>query len=171
MRKVNIDKELNQLYENRIHGYKLRYTDGVIIKKGDMSNYIKHCYKNSIILECVINGRLNYRYYLDEKNKTCILYTDTFIEDINDENEIAIKADSMIVEIYTSELDFEDGELANFYHQLFVMPGTANYATKNGYYYTDCKEYNNQPLVKAISRISDRPDKMRMKIIDDIING
>jgi hypothetical protein len=30
MRKVNIDKELNQLYENRIHGYKLRYTDGVI---------------------------------------------------------------------------------------------------------------------------------------------
>jgi hypothetical protein len=27
----------------------------------------------------------------------------------------------MIVEIYTSELDFEDGELANFYHQLFFF--------------------------------------------------
>jgi hypothetical protein len=56
----------------------------------------------------------------------------------------------MIVEIYTSELDFEDGELANFYHQLFffVMPGTDSMAL-NGYYYTDCKEYNNQPLVKS----------------------
>jgi hypothetical protein len=171
MRKVNLDKELDQLYEKRIYAYKTRYTDGVIIKKDDMSKYIKRCFDQSVILECVINGRLNYRYYVDEKNNTCILFTDSFIEDENDKNEIAIKADTIVVEIYLSEQEFEDGELANFYHQLFVMPSTDNYGIKNGYYYTDCKEYNNQPLVKAISRISDRPDKMRMKIIDDIING
>lgn len=170
MKKVNLDKELNHLYDKKISGYKTRYTDGVMIKKVDMSKYIKHCFEKSIILDCVINGRLNYRYYVDEKNKTCILFTDTFIEDKNDENEITRKVDTIIVEIYLSEVEFQEGRLGNYYHFHFVLPGTYNYWWEERYYYTDCKEYNELPLVKAISRISDRPDKIRMNTIDDIIN-
>lgn len=171
MKKINIDKQLNKLYKKQINGYKIFFTDGVIIKKDDMSKYLKLCFKESIILDCVINGRLKYRYYLDEINKTCILFTNTWIKNENDQHEIAEKTDTIVVEIYLSQQEFENGKLAWFYHKHIVMPSSNNYWFEKGYYYTDCKEYNNLPLVKAISRISDRPDKIRMNALDDIINS
>lgn len=133
MKKVNIDKELNQLYKKAINDYKVYYTDGVIIKKDDMSKYITKCFDQSAILKFSINGRLTYRYFVDKKNSVCVLFTDTYIEDENDEKEIAIKANTIVVEIYISEEEFQQSQLGYYYHFHFVLPSTDNYSWENEY--------------------------------------
>lgn len=172
MKKINRGKQVEYLYDNCINNLRDElWTDGVMIKKNTMSKYLKKCYKKSISLENGPNKRLKYCYYLDEINKACLLFTDTCIENINDENEVALKTDAIVVEIYCYEQDFMGEYLWNFYHFSIVTPGKYKSWWENGYYYTDCKIYNDLPLVKAIMRLSDRPEIIRKNTLDDIING
>jgi hypothetical protein len=170
-----MDKQLDKLNGKKIRRYENLYTDGVLIKKCKLSQYIKECYTESVKLEEGINGHLEYRYYLDRTNKVCVLFTQPWIDDFSDKKEVLDKSDALVVEIYVSPGDFAQGNLALFYHNHYVVPGKYTWGwdetTVFGPYETNCEGYNEISIVKDIAKLLNPEAIDRIDTIQSIING
>jgi deoxyadenosine/deoxycytidine kinase len=153
MKKVNIQEELNYLEEKKISRSWLGINDGQAIKKTAMSEYVKDCYKKSIMVECHDKIPLKYKYYFDKKNWACILFTSSFIQDHNDENKSIYEADTIIVKIYISQKEFNCSTLIlHIVFSVFEIDKN-HWDLKDGYYETDCIKFNEFQIIKDIRRL------------------
>ena len=76
------------------------------------------------------------------------------IIDYNDKEEIETKEDTITVKIYTSNHQFMNGMLIQQCIYYFMSHHGGNWNHKNGIYLTDCKEFNEFPLIKDLSKLS-----------------
>lgn len=156
MKKVNIQNELNHLEEKKINRDWLGINSGQAIKKTELSEYVKDCYIKSTVVKCHDEVHLKYNYYFDEKNWVCILFTSSSIQDPNDDNKIKYEADTIIVKIYTSEMEFYSGTLIHHLFITFFESNKNHWCLENGKYETDCVEFNEFPIIKSIRRLKQR---------------
>jgi hypothetical protein len=153
MKKVNIQNELNHLEEKKINRNWLGTDSGQAIKKTDLSEYVKDCYYKSKVVKCHPKVPLKYKYYFDEKNWVCILFTNSFIQDQIDDNKIKYEADTIIVKFYISEKEFYGGFLIQHIFFTFFEKDKNHWDLKNGKYETDCIKFNEFPIIKSIRRL------------------
>jgi hypothetical protein len=156
MYKVNMNHEVMGLKKNEVEFYQPLFTEGVIVERENMSPYITACYVNSKNLDLGIFPVLKYDFFLDKINNCCILFTECLVEDYEYDFEADLKEDYIVVQIYRSPEDFMAGSLANHYRFNYVGDELSKW-DKFGYYTTNCVEYNEISIVKAISEL--KPSK------------
>lgn len=166
--KANIRLEVRKLQNDKIDFYKPLFTDGVVVPKITMSQYVLNCYANSVALEDGIHCDLTYRYYLDQLNNTCVLFTDIY-SDHNDNDKTKLdKEDYIVVEIYVSPEHFMVSELAIHYQDNYVDDHDT-FDWGNNYFTTSSNAYNKIAIVKAVySLIGEKALKRKIRI-DNII--
>jgi hypothetical protein len=153
MKKVNIKNELNYLEEKNISRSWLGKSDGSAIKKADMSQYTKECYNKSTVIELHKEIPLTYKYHYDKKNRACILFTGSVIQDSSDQGKTIFETYTIIVKIYTSERGFYSGTLAkHIFYSVFEQ--NKNYwDLSDQYYKTDCVKFNEFPFIQDIRKL------------------
>jgi hypothetical protein len=168
LNKANIRSEDRKLQKDRIDFYKPMFTDGVVVPKVTMSNYILSCYTNSVALKDGIHCDLTYMYYLDKLNNTCVLFTDIY-SDHNDNDKTKLdKEDYIVVEIYISPEYFMVSELANYYQNNYVDDHDT-YDWDNNYFITNSNAYNKISIVKAVYSLLGEKALKRKNTIYNII--
>jgi hypothetical protein len=156
MYKVNMNHEVMGLKKNEIEFYQPLFTEGVIVERKNISQYIRQCYVNSKNLELGIFPVLKYDFFLDKINNCCILFTECLVEDYEDNFEVDLKEDYIVVKIYKSPEEFMAGSLASHFRDLYVGDELSKW-DEFGYYTNNCVQYNEISIVKAISEL--KPSK------------
>lgn len=153
MKKVNIQNELNHLQEKEISSTWLGINHGNAIKKTDMSEYLTDCYNRSTKVECCNEVTLKYKYYMDEINWVCILFTSSVNNNHNNDNETEHQVDTIIVNIYMSEIEFNSGVLIQHIFFSLYEKDANNWDFKDKCYVTDCIKYNEFPIIQDIRKL------------------
>ncbi|WP_035643540.1 hypothetical protein [Flavobacterium sp. ASV13] len=173
MARINIQKELDYLDKKEIIGFELGLTDGQMIKKNEMSKYLKKCYCESTMVECPVRINLNFKYYYDKKNRVCILFSKSWFLKAweYDPIKFPLIAKTIIVKIYISKNDFTIGGLGRQYFLHLFDRNKQHWDIDDECYVTNCIEFNQCPLVIAISKLPHKKYVTRLNNIDEIINN
>lgn len=168
--KANIRLEVRKLQNDKVDFYNPLFTDGVVVPKITMSQYILNCYANSVELESGIHCDLTYRYCLDQLNNTCVLFTDIY-SDHNDNDKTKLDMeDYIVVEIFLSPEHFMVSELATYYQDNYVDDDVPN-DWEDNYFTTDSIDYNEIEIVKAVYTLKSDKDLKRINTIGRIIKN